>query len=101
MAVFSFPVSANLNARKLHATAGMGLSKTPTAEIERSLCGSAVSSVSKVTWFYLRCARGGRAWPLQVKEFTMGEVEYIMEKALGSLVLVSERILSAVKLRVN
>lgn len=61
MAVFSFPVSANLNARKLHATAGMGLSKTPTAEIERSLCGSAVSSVSKVTWFYLRCARGGKS----------------------------------------
>ncbi|KFP45791.1 Inactive ubiquitin carboxyl-terminal hydrolase 54, partial [Chlamydotis macqueenii] len=28
----------------------MGLSKTPTAEIERSLCGSAVSSVSKVTY---------------------------------------------------
>ncbi|NXI58791.1 UBP54 hydrolase, partial [Chloroceryle aenea] len=27
----------------------MGLSKTPTAEIERSLCGSTVSSVSKVT----------------------------------------------------
>ncbi|NXP84364.1 UBP54 hydrolase, partial [Passerina amoena] len=28
----------------------MGLSKTPTAEIERSLCGSSVSSVSKVTF---------------------------------------------------
>ncbi|NXN80637.1 UBP54 hydrolase, partial [Bombycilla garrulus] len=28
----------------------MGLSKTPTAEIERSLCGSTVSSVSKVTY---------------------------------------------------
>ncbi|XP_069652462.1 ubiquitin carboxyl-terminal hydrolase 54 isoform X7 [Haliaeetus albicilla] len=49
-------VSANLNVSKLHATAGMGLSKTPTAEIERSLRGSAVSSVSKVTC-YLRCAR--------------------------------------------
>ncbi|XP_029887204.1 inactive ubiquitin carboxyl-terminal hydrolase 54 isoform X2 [Aquila chrysaetos chrysaetos] len=53
---FDQSVSANLNVRKLHATAGMGLSKTPTAEIERSLCGSAVSSVSKVTC-YLRCAR--------------------------------------------
>ncbi|NXU54239.1 UBP54 hydrolase, partial [Turnix velox] len=28
----------------------MGLSKTPTAEIERSLCGSTASSVSKVTF---------------------------------------------------
>ncbi|NXK58661.1 UBP54 hydrolase, partial [Sylvietta virens] len=28
----------------------MGLSKTPTAEIERSLCGATVSSVSKVTY---------------------------------------------------
>ncbi|OXB77689.1 UNVERIFIED_CONTAM: hypothetical protein H355_003518 [Colinus virginianus] len=47
---FDNSVSANLNARKLHATAGMGLSKTPTAEIERSLYGSTVSSVSKVTY---------------------------------------------------
>ncbi|KAM7102705.1 ubiquitin carboxyl-terminal hydrolase 54 isoform 2-T5 [Ciconia maguari] len=47
---FDQSVSANLNVRKLHATAGMGLSKTPTAEIERSLCGSTVSSVSKVTY---------------------------------------------------
>ncbi|KAM6390917.1 ubiquitin carboxyl-terminal hydrolase 54 isoform 2-T2 [Pluvialis apricaria] len=47
---FNQSVSANLNVRKLHATAGMGLSKTPTTEIERSLCGSAVSSVSKVTY---------------------------------------------------
>lgn len=54
---FSFPVSANPNVRKLHAIAGMGLSKTPTAEIERSLCGSTVSSVSKVTCCYLGCAR--------------------------------------------
>ncbi|XP_069652460.1 ubiquitin carboxyl-terminal hydrolase 54 isoform X5 [Haliaeetus albicilla] len=53
---FDQSVSANLNVSKLHATAGMGLSKTPTAEIERSLRGSAVSSVSKVTC-YLRCAR--------------------------------------------
>lgn len=86
----------NLNVRKLRATAGMGLSKTPTAEIERSLCGSAVSSVSKVTCCYLRCARGGRTWPVQVKEFTMGEVEYIMKKVLGSLILMLERILSVV-----
>ncbi|XP_053927010.1 inactive ubiquitin carboxyl-terminal hydrolase 54 isoform X2 [Cuculus canorus] len=47
---FDLSVSANLSVRKLHATAGMGLSKTPTAEIERSLCGSTVSSVSKVTY---------------------------------------------------
>uniref|UniRef100_A0A8C0BRV0 Ubiquitin specific peptidase 54 n=1 Tax=Buteo japonicus TaxID=224669 RepID=A0A8C0BRV0_9AVES len=39
---FDQSVSANMNVRKLHATAGMGLSKTPTAEIELSLCGSAV-----------------------------------------------------------
>ncbi|XP_075278977.1 ubiquitin carboxyl-terminal hydrolase 54 isoform X3 [Opisthocomus hoazin] len=43
-------VSANLSVRKLHATAGTGVSKTPTAEIEHSLCGSTVSSVSKVTY---------------------------------------------------
>ncbi|XP_069719615.1 ubiquitin carboxyl-terminal hydrolase 54 isoform X2 [Phaenicophaeus curvirostris] len=47
---FDRSVSANLSVRNLHATAGMGLSKTPTAEIERSLCGSTVSSVSKVTY---------------------------------------------------
>ncbi|KAM6416141.1 ubiquitin carboxyl-terminal hydrolase 54 isoform 2-T2 [Rhynochetos jubatus] len=47
---FDQSASANLNVRKLHAAAGMGLSKTPTAEIERSLCGSTVSSVSKVTY---------------------------------------------------
>lgn len=92
---FSLPVSANLNVRKLHATAGMGLSKTPTAEIERSLCGSDVSSVSKVTC-YLRCTRWVRAWPVRVKEFTVGEVEYIRKKVLGSLILMLERILSAV-----
>ncbi|XP_064573438.1 inactive ubiquitin carboxyl-terminal hydrolase 54 isoform X4 [Zonotrichia leucophrys gambelii] len=44
----SVPVSPGV--RKLPAAAGMGLSKTPTAEIERSLCGSSVSSVSKVTF---------------------------------------------------
>ncbi|XP_039583271.1 inactive ubiquitin carboxyl-terminal hydrolase 54 isoform X5 [Passer montanus] len=43
-------VSVNPGVRKLPAAAGMGLSKTPTAEIERSLCGSSVSSVSKVTY---------------------------------------------------
>lgn len=84
---FSFPVSANLNVRKLHATAGTGLSKTPTAEIERSLSGSAVSSVSKVT-YYLECARGERACPVQVKKFIMEKLEYIMKKVLGSLILV-------------
>uniref|UniRef100_A0A8B9EII6 Ubiquitin specific peptidase 54 n=1 Tax=Anser cygnoides TaxID=8845 RepID=A0A8B9EII6_ANSCY len=41
---FDQSVSANLNVRKLHTTAGMGLSKTPTAEIERNLYGSTVSS---------------------------------------------------------
>lgn len=55
----------NLSVRKLPATAGMGLSKTPTAEIERSLCGSTVSSVSKVTFSCLRCTGGGRAHPVQ------------------------------------
>uniref|UniRef100_A0A8B9EFL5 Ubiquitin specific peptidase 54 n=1 Tax=Anser cygnoides TaxID=8845 RepID=A0A8B9EFL5_ANSCY len=43
---FDQSVSANLNVRKLHTTAGMGLSKTPTAEIERNLYGSTVSSVT-------------------------------------------------------
>ncbi|XP_030308991.1 inactive ubiquitin carboxyl-terminal hydrolase 54 isoform X1 [Calypte anna] len=47
---FDQSVSAKLTSRKLHATAGMGLSKTPTAELERSLCGSTASSVSKVTY---------------------------------------------------
>ncbi|XP_075278976.1 ubiquitin carboxyl-terminal hydrolase 54 isoform X2 [Opisthocomus hoazin] len=47
---FDRSVSANLSVRKLHATAGTGVSKTPTAEIEHSLCGSTVSSVSKVTY---------------------------------------------------
>ncbi|XP_010193417.1 PREDICTED: inactive ubiquitin carboxyl-terminal hydrolase 54 [Mesitornis unicolor] len=47
---FDQSVSANLTVRKLCATAGMGLSKTPTAEIERSLCGSTASSASKVMY---------------------------------------------------
>uniref|UniRef100_A0A8C8RUH7 Ubiquitin specific peptidase 54 n=1 Tax=Pelusios castaneus TaxID=367368 RepID=A0A8C8RUH7_9SAUR len=45
----SKPVSANVTVRKLHAVAGAGLSKTPTAEIERSLYGATiVSPVSQV-----------------------------------------------------
>uniref|UniRef100_A0A8C3VBB3 Ubiquitin specific peptidase 54 n=1 Tax=Catharus ustulatus TaxID=91951 RepID=A0A8C3VBB3_CATUS len=43
---FDQSVSVNLSVKKLPATTGMGLSKTPTAEIERSLCGSTVSSVT-------------------------------------------------------
>lgn len=78
---FSFPVSANMNVRKLHATAGMGLSKTPTAEIELSLCGSAVSSVSKVTC-YLRCTRWVRAWPVRVKIYN-GRSGIYYEKGTG------------------
>uniref|UniRef100_A0A8D0HPW7 Ubiquitin specific peptidase 54 n=1 Tax=Sphenodon punctatus TaxID=8508 RepID=A0A8D0HPW7_SPHPU len=35
---------------KLHSTAGVGLSKTPTAEIERSLYGAIVSPISKVAY---------------------------------------------------
>ncbi|XP_067394020.1 ubiquitin carboxyl-terminal hydrolase 54 isoform X3 [Emydura macquarii macquarii] len=46
----SKPVSANITMRKLHAVAGAGLSKTPTAEIERSLYGAIVSPVSKVAY---------------------------------------------------
>lgn len=67
----------NPGVRKLPATAGMGLSKTPTAEIERSLCGSSVSSVSKVTFWNLRCARGGRALTLQERIYSgISEVNY-------------------------
>lgn len=60
----------NPSVKKLPATAGMGLSKTPTAEIERSLCGSTVSSASKVTFWYLRCTRGGRACPVQERIYS-------------------------------
>ncbi|XP_053162812.1 inactive ubiquitin carboxyl-terminal hydrolase 54 isoform X3 [Hemicordylus capensis] len=42
--------SANLTTKKLHSGACMGLSKTPTAEIERSLYGAPVSPVSKVPY---------------------------------------------------
>lgn len=34
--------------KKLHSTAGKGLSKTPTAEIERNLYGVVVAPISKV-----------------------------------------------------
>ncbi|XP_061856894.1 inactive ubiquitin carboxyl-terminal hydrolase 54 isoform X2 [Colius striatus] len=47
---FDQPASAEPSARKLPGTAGTGGSRTPTAEIERSLCGSAASSVCKVTY---------------------------------------------------
>lgn len=68
--------------RKLSATAGMGLSKTPTAEIERSLCGSSASSVSKVILWYLRCTRGGRALPVQERIYSgISQVHY--EKDTG------------------
>lgn len=69
---FSFPVSANLNVRKLHTTAGMGLSKTPTAEIERNLYGSAASSVSKVMTFTKMCLGKGRKHFVRVKKVTVG-----------------------------
>lgn len=67
----------NLSVKKLPATAGMGLSKTPTAEIERSLCGSTVSSVSKVTFWFLRCTRRVRAHPVQERIYSgISEVHY-------------------------
>ncbi|XP_043373936.1 inactive ubiquitin carboxyl-terminal hydrolase 54 isoform X9 [Dermochelys coriacea] len=46
----SKPVSANITVRKLHTVAGMGLSKTPTAEIEHNLYGAIVSPVSKIAY---------------------------------------------------
>uniref|UniRef100_K7GBS1 Ubiquitin specific peptidase 54 n=1 Tax=Pelodiscus sinensis TaxID=13735 RepID=K7GBS1_PELSI len=46
----SKPASANITARKLHPVAGIGRLKTPTAEIEHSLCGPIVSPVSKVAY---------------------------------------------------
>lgn len=79
----------NLSVRKLPATAGMGLSKTPTAEIERSLCGSTVSSVSKVTFCYLRYTRGGRAWPVQERIYS-GTSETHYEKGTGIVDIVRE-----------
>ncbi|XP_040293878.1 inactive ubiquitin carboxyl-terminal hydrolase 54 isoform X2 [Bufo bufo] len=46
---FGKPFLDNTSARKMQHAAGKGLSRTPTAEIERSLCGSTHSPVSKVT----------------------------------------------------
>uniref|UniRef100_A0A6J0TH71 Ubiquitin carboxyl-terminal hydrolase 54 isoform X2 n=1 Tax=Pogona vitticeps TaxID=103695 RepID=A0A6J0TH71_9SAUR len=42
--------SGNLTTRKMHSIAGMGLSKTPTAEIERNIYGTIASPVSKVPY---------------------------------------------------
>ncbi|XP_040293880.1 inactive ubiquitin carboxyl-terminal hydrolase 54 isoform X4 [Bufo bufo] len=44
---FGKPFLDNTSARKMQHAAGKGLSRTPTAEIERSLCGSTHSPVSK------------------------------------------------------
>ncbi|XP_068114159.1 ubiquitin carboxyl-terminal hydrolase 54 isoform X3 [Hyperolius riggenbachi] len=46
---FGKPFLDNICTRKIPHVAGRGLSRTPTAEIERSLCGPARSPVSKVT----------------------------------------------------
>ncbi|XP_044154854.1 inactive ubiquitin carboxyl-terminal hydrolase 54 isoform X2 [Bufo gargarizans] len=46
---FGKPFLDNTSARKMQHAAGRGLSRTPTAEIERSLCESTHSLVSKVT----------------------------------------------------
>ncbi|KAM4031734.1 ubiquitin carboxyl-terminal hydrolase 54 isoform 4-T4 [Anomaloglossus baeobatrachus] len=43
------PFLDNTSTRKMQHAAGRGLSRTPTAELERSLCGTAHSPVSKVT----------------------------------------------------
>ncbi|KAG8551943.1 hypothetical protein GDO81_004347 [Engystomops pustulosus] len=45
---FGKPFLDNTSTRKMHNAAGRGLSRTPTAEIERSLCGTTRSPVSKV-----------------------------------------------------
>ncbi|KAH0624359.1 hypothetical protein JD844_031755 [Phrynosoma platyrhinos] len=42
--------SANLPTRKMHSATCMGLSKTPTAEIERNLYGTIISPFSKVPY---------------------------------------------------
>ncbi|XP_054838489.1 inactive ubiquitin carboxyl-terminal hydrolase 54 isoform X2 [Eublepharis macularius] len=42
--------SGNLTMRKFPSTVGLGLSKTPTAEIERNLCRTTTSPVSKVPY---------------------------------------------------
>ncbi|MEE6488485.1 hypothetical protein FKM82_015240 [Ascaphus truei] len=46
---FGKPLLDNTTVRKVQSAAGRGLSRTPTAEIERSLCGATQSPVSKVT----------------------------------------------------
>ncbi|XP_077115375.1 ubiquitin carboxyl-terminal hydrolase 54 isoform X1 [Ranitomeya variabilis] len=46
---FGKPCLDNTSTRKMQHAAGRGLSRTPTAEIERSLCGTTHSPVSKVT----------------------------------------------------
>ncbi|KAM3913793.1 ubiquitin carboxyl-terminal hydrolase 54 isoform 4-T4 [Leptodactylus fuscus] len=46
---FGKPFLDNTSTRKMQHAAGRGLSRTPTAEIERSLCGTTHSPVSKVT----------------------------------------------------
>ncbi|XP_075697783.1 ubiquitin carboxyl-terminal hydrolase 54 isoform X3 [Rhinoderma darwinii] len=46
---FGKPFLDNTSARKMQHAAGRSLSRTPTAEIERSLCGTTHSPVSKVT----------------------------------------------------
>ncbi|KAM9326354.1 ubiquitin carboxyl-terminal hydrolase 54 [Gastrophryne carolinensis] len=43
------PFLDNASTRKMQHAAGRGLSRTPTAEIERNLCGPSHSPVSKVT----------------------------------------------------
>ncbi|KAM6306483.1 ubiquitin carboxyl-terminal hydrolase 54 [Aegotheles albertisi] len=78
---FDQSVSANLNLRKLHATAGMGLSKTPTAEIERSLCGSTVSSVSKVT-----CTRERSKEPEEEEMYSAENFRRIARSLSGTVV---------------
>ncbi|KAM6105473.1 LOW QUALITY PROTEIN: ubiquitin carboxyl-terminal hydrolase 54 [Pterocles gutturalis] len=78
---FDQSVSVNLNVRKLHATAGMGLSKTPTAEIERSLCGSAVSSVSKVT-----CTREHSREPEEEEMYSAENFRRIARSLSGTVI---------------
>ncbi|XP_073541883.1 ubiquitin carboxyl-terminal hydrolase 54 isoform X3 [Phyllobates terribilis] len=46
---FGKPILDNTSTRKMQHAVGRGLSRTPTAEIERSLCGTTHSPVSKVT----------------------------------------------------
>ncbi|PKK28302.1 ubiquitin specific peptidase 54, transcript variant X2 [Columba livia] len=78
---FDQSVSVNMNARKLHATAGTGLSKTPTAEIERSLCGSTVSSVSKVT-----CTREHSREPEEEEMYSAENFRRIARSLSGTVI---------------